>query len=219
MITVACVYWKGSFRGRERIYNETWVQKLKRMVSVKLAIPHRFVCLSNVTIPGVETIPLKHDWPGWWSKIELFRPGLFDGRVLYLDLDMVIVKELSEIVYFDSPFAIMGVKPEPMKERDGKVVFTKHNSSVMIWDANEDASLIYADFHPSMMEVFWGDQDYITYRVRCLDSLPREWIKKLRTLEFGVPDEEVKIVLCMFGRKGKNEAAIKKYKWVKELWI
>lgn len=29
-----------------------------------------------------------HNWPGWFSKLELFRPGLFMGPVLYLDLDV-----------------------------------------------------------------------------------------------------------------------------------
>lgn len=45
-------------------------------------------------IDGVTAISLLHDWPGWWSKIELFRPGIFKGSVLYLDLDTFILKDL-----------------------------------------------------------------------------------------------------------------------------
>ena len=30
------------------------------------------VCLSDRKVEGVETIPLRHDWPGWWAKMEMF---------------------------------------------------------------------------------------------------------------------------------------------------
>lgn len=53
-----------------------------------------FACLSDVQIEGLETIPLLHDWPGWWAKMELFRPDLA-GDFLYLDLDMSIVGPLD----------------------------------------------------------------------------------------------------------------------------
>jgi hypothetical protein len=55
-----------------------------------------FACLSDVLIEGVETIPLRYDWPGWWAKLELFRPDL-RGDFLFLDLDMSIVGPIREI--------------------------------------------------------------------------------------------------------------------------
>lgn len=57
----------------------------------------RIVCLTDCDIdhPGVEAVPLVHDWPGWWSKIELFRPGLLAGPTLYLDIDTVVVGALD----------------------------------------------------------------------------------------------------------------------------
>lgn len=55
------------------------------------------VCLSDLNIhhPKVERIPIIHHWPKWFSKIELFRPGLLEGPTLYLDLDTVIVDKIS----------------------------------------------------------------------------------------------------------------------------
>ncbi len=41
------------------------------MVQDNLKLHHRFVCLSDVDVP-CERIFLKHGWPGWWSKVELF---------------------------------------------------------------------------------------------------------------------------------------------------
>lgn len=54
------------------------------------------VCLSDVPVPGVFTVPLEYDWPGWWSKLELFRPDL-QGDLLYFDLDTVVVGDIAPL--------------------------------------------------------------------------------------------------------------------------
>lgn len=89
MLTVATVLKSGG------IYTPEWVAKLKAGVERHLKLPHRFVCLSDVDVP-CERIPLEHDWPGWWSKIELFK---LEGPVLYFDLDTAIVGDLSDIAF------------------------------------------------------------------------------------------------------------------------
>lgn len=38
---------------------------------------------------------LKNDWPGWWSKIELFRNWGLQGKVIFIDLDTVPVGDIS----------------------------------------------------------------------------------------------------------------------------
>jgi hypothetical protein len=88
MLTVACVLRSGG------IYDATWVARLRDGVMRHLPLPHRFVCLSDVDVP-CERIPLEHDWPGWWAKIELFK---LPGPVLYFDLDTAIVGDLSGLV-------------------------------------------------------------------------------------------------------------------------
>lgn len=56
-----------------------------------------FFCLSDLEIDDVETIPLERNWAGWWSKLELFRPDLA-GDLLFLDLDMTIVGDISPLL-------------------------------------------------------------------------------------------------------------------------
>ncbi|MBO9102004.1 hypothetical protein J5287_28455 (plasmid) [Rhizobium sp. K1/93] len=56
-----------------------------------------FRCLCDIGIRGVQTLPLTYDWPGWWSKMELFRPE-FSGDILFMDLDTSIVGRLDDIV-------------------------------------------------------------------------------------------------------------------------
>lgn len=77
-------------------YTPAHVRALQKQIA-QFAPLEEFVCLSDVAIPGVEVIPLEHNWPGWWSKQELYRPDIA-GNILYLDLDTVIVGPLDDIV-------------------------------------------------------------------------------------------------------------------------
>lgn len=136
MLTVACVFRTSDGNNTGGAYDASWVQKLQRGVARRLPVPHRFVCLSNTAVPGVEVIPLKHDWSGWWSKIELFEPGKFDGPVLYFDLDVMPVGALDRMV---------GPWPGMVMLRD----YLPHikNSTCMWWDAtNPVYSNIYQTF-------------------------------------------------------------------------
>jgi len=51
-------------------------------------VPH-LVCLTDMHVPGIVTIPLEHNYPGWWSKLELCRPDIA-GDLMYFDLDTVV---------------------------------------------------------------------------------------------------------------------------------
>lgn len=90
-ITVLTVYKSGGQ------YTPEYVTRLKAGVESHLTIPHRFVCMTDEPIDGVECIPLAHDFPGWWSKAEIFRPDLPFERVFYLDLSCVVTGLLDEM--------------------------------------------------------------------------------------------------------------------------
>jgi len=212
-ITVACVFWKGRFRGRD--YTPEWVEKLKNMVSRNFSIPHRFVCFSNVEVP-VERIPLRHNLPGWWSKLELFDPdNRLRGRILYIDLDVVIVDDLSPIVDYPSEFAIVPHFHPSMKS--GTIIgneVVRYNSSVMVWNAGAGGR-IWKYFKLKDMALFRGDQDWIASIMPDLDTFPKRWVTKLRFCPDG-PPPDAKVILVM---PGKNEKAARRYRWIKELWI
>lgn len=71
------------------------VYGLKRMLNRHLP-DHTFHCLTDCeSIPW--RVPLEHDLPGWWSKMELCRPDI-RGPMLYVDLDTVIIRDLSPLV-------------------------------------------------------------------------------------------------------------------------
>ena len=93
MINVVCVLRNGGKVG----YDAIWVEKLKNSVARNLTLKHQFICLSDVDVPCNRIPLISHD-AGFWAKLELFRPKLFDGPVLYIDLDTVICASLDDVV-------------------------------------------------------------------------------------------------------------------------
>lgn len=144
---VACVLKSGG------PYTPEYVERLKHGVDRNLD-GHQFVCLSDVDVP-CDRIPLAHDFPGWWSKIELFR---LCGPVLYFDLDTVITADISEIAGYEHRFTML---------RD----FSKGcpASGVMAWTG--DYSYLLDDFCLSKIHRYpgHGDQGYIGSRLKKIE--------------------------------------------------
>lgn len=75
-------------------YRPEHVTRLRDQVERFCGLP--FVALSDCDVPGVETIPMRHDWPGWWCKMGLFDPSI-TGDMLYLDLDSTVTGDLGDM--------------------------------------------------------------------------------------------------------------------------
>jgi hypothetical protein len=128
-------------------------------------VPGDFVCLSSVDISGVDTIPLRHGWPGWWSKIELFSDAI-PGDLLYLDLDSVVVGDLQKLKRDQTTVCSDFLRPQHV------------NSSVM-YIRDEDKPRVYESFlrkPDRYMQEYrrwpakWGDQGFVE---RCLPNAQR----------------------------------------------
>ena len=72
-------------------YDARWVERLARGVRCHAPAFTRILCLTDgpLAVDGVARVPLRHDWPAWWAKMEAFRPGLSEGTTLLCDLDTV----------------------------------------------------------------------------------------------------------------------------------
>lgn len=150
-LTVVCVLKSGG------VYNAGHVALLQRQVAQHLFAAHRFVCLSDVDVP-CERIPLKHNWPGWWSKIELFRTGLFEDIALYIDLDTVVIDDINDLARARHRFTML-------RNMSRGAPFV--GSGLMAWSA--DLSKIHDTFlkdpagHMKRCTTpdCWGDQGFI----------------------------------------------------------
>lgn len=199
MLTVACVLKSGG------VYTPAWAHALKRGVAAHLPEPHRFICLTDMAVEGIDTVPFIRDLPGWWAKINLFAPGLFSGsgmgRVLYLDLDVVVTGYLGEIAHFGRFSAIRDWNIESL------------NSSVMSWDA-ETGLPVWDAFDASMLTDRRGDQWLITRAIPGAETYPEGWCVSYRKhCREGIPDGAR--VACFHGRPKMPDV---EDAWVKSMW-
>ena len=100
MLTVSCVLRSGG------MYDAEWVRKLRDGVARNITVPYKFVCISDVDVP-CKRINLDVDWPAWWAKLFLFKPGIVKGPTLYLDLDTVCVGNMDDLSDMEQDFAML----------------------------------------------------------------------------------------------------------------
>lgn len=123
-MTVACVLTtRNTGRCGGTCYGPEWIWALKRGLAEHMP-DATFRYLSDVA-PGPWRITLMHDWPGWWAKLEALRPGAFPAgeRVLLLDLDTLVVGDLSELGGYDGEFAMIRDVLRPAQLQSGVLAF------------------------------------------------------------------------------------------------
>ena len=154
-LTVVCVKW-GTLYGAE------YVNKLSRSCRRHLGKGgvKSFVCFTEdgSGLDGdieVRPLPSKNDaWKGWWYKAHVFSDAArLTGRILYLDLDTVIVGDMSSLRSYTGPFATLST--EGFDAEEGYV--DGYNTSAMLWEAgpSSDAGRALRVLHDSLRsEVF-----------------------------------------------------------------
>lgn len=140
-VTFVCLK-AGNYFGPE--YVNILYDMVKR--NLPFGYPGKFVCITDDPTgidSDIEILPLPGNLEKWWGKLYMFKRGLFpDGdRIIFLDLDTVIVGGLQEIVKYDGQFATL---------QD----FYFHNRigpAVIMWEAGEYASSIWSEWFSTGM--------------------------------------------------------------------
>jgi len=187
--TVVAVQW-GNYLGRSIEY----IDKLRAGVARHLLASHWFVCLR------LDDSPLS----GWWKKLEIFRPGRFTGRCLYLDLDSVIVGGLDPLVY-----------------RKGAVHLTDwgwarnvHAGGTLVWDAEIEGRRIWEAYTPQVPGNYENDQEWMT-SLGVWEPLPAHLVRSYRYhCKAGVP--EGASVIAHHGKPKPHE--LPPQHWIHEHW-
>lgn len=192
-LTVACVLRSGG------VYGPEYVSRLHDGVKAHLSREHRFCCLTDQQewFRGIEAVPLKHDWPGWWSKIELFRSDLLSGRVLYFDLDTVIRGSFAPLTAYRGPFAMLTDFYKPSRPASG----------VMAWKAGVGDG-IYHRFVQEKDEIMaryrgLGDQGWISEVMGPVDRI-QDFFPGVRSYKVDGLEEPTS-VLCFHGEPKPHE--------------
>ncbi|WP_295044605.1 hypothetical protein [uncultured Paracoccus sp.] len=144
------------------LYSAADVNRLAAQVRRNLARPHRFICFTDDAQgldPGIEALPLPELGlpPGHgdtrWRKLAVFRRNLagLSGTALFLDIDLVVVDDLSP--FFDLPGAFRIIRdddlfrPKPLRKinpaRD-RFLHSVGNSSVFRFEIGQHAYILDA---------------------------------------------------------------------------
>jgi hypothetical protein len=236
-LTVACVWVKGPVP-----YGVEYVTKLESMVRRYLDLPVRFTCFTDrpqelaasmaVWAPWdpersmrqiVPIATLGDDVPangrGYWAKLQLFNKahGL-RGRILYLDLDSIVVGDLTPIVDCPATFALtedalIQERAHINEDRYGRRLVRRFNSSVMVWDAGTQ-DFLFDDFARVHYGIYSTDQDWIGERATEAQAMPLAWFPRISQVRPPWP-ADAKVILC---KKPKNADAVKRWPELAEWW-
>ena len=80
-LNIVCVKWGTKYKAH-------YVNVLYDMVKRNMNDEFNFICFTDDSTdinPDIEIRDLPEGVEGWWNKLYLFKKGLLDGSVLYLD--------------------------------------------------------------------------------------------------------------------------------------
>lgn len=229
MITVACVFWGNKF-------SEDYVYNLKSMVERNTTVPHQFVCFSDRELEGIKTVKLISGYKGWWNKMQMFNTDFRLGnRVVYLDLDTLIVGNIDWLLEYDGMF--MGIEDlgsvnEHQPELKGRL-----QSGVMSWDYRLNSHLWNRFTSSGESQRYRGDGEYLNHIVPKYqrDFIQKRYKGKLKSYKYQVYSEGITddlSIICFHGRPSIPQAMTetvttgwknsgKTYEpqdWIKDYW-
>lgn len=184
MLTVVTFKWAPPAGYRSSFGPET-VHVLRDMVARHYSHPHRFVCITDDArgLEGIETVALWKDHadvenphgrrnPSCYRRLKLFDPAIapvLGRRLVSLDLDTVIVGDLSALWNRPEPFVIWGQSDYRSQWYNGSMFMLTAGARPQVW----------TDFNPRLSPhqarragCFGSDQGWIRY---CLGSKEATW--------------------------------------------
>jgi hypothetical protein len=193
-------------------YGPEYVNRLGSMVRRNLSLEHRFHCVTDDS-RGVEANILEVEepqLPGWWQKLTVFKPdpwGLHNP-ILFLDLDVVILRGIDDFAREDTDFAII--------EDFG---YDCYNSSVF-WLQPGAHPDVWTKFTMDVMDRYPGDQNWITECVPNATLWPSVWMVSYkrairRRLWFNPPPPPDARIVVFHGKPKPHQV---RDRFVREHW-
>lgn len=114
-------------------YGPEYVNRLYNMVERNTTLPFKFICftdnadglLPEVSVRPLPDMPLPPDKERGWRKLSLFRDDVgLEGRVLFLDLDVVIVGNIDGFLQSTAILYLSGTGSPQSNRASGRRRFT-----------------------------------------------------------------------------------------------
>ena len=154
MLTVLTWLWRQD--NVQHQYRPHHVQTLRNMVDRHLHLPHRFLCITDQDVPGVDCVPLLKEMPRVhnkrWSvhrpqcyrRLRLFDPAVKDivgERYVQMDLDTVIVDTLDPLFDRDEDLVINAAIGTRSSYNGSMWMHSPGTYSSLCTEFNEDAAV------------------------------------------------------------------------------
>ena len=227
MINFVCIYYGNK-------YSFPYVKNLHNMVERNLTTPHKFICFTDNTViaqrkefrrTNIEFRQFKrHDFNGWFNKLQLFSPDSnLDGNTLYMDLDVVIMKNIECFGYIGESKNFVGMN-------DFNPTTGLFNSSIMRFNNEYHSKLIWDEYLKRRSEFHscTGDQEIVSKLIKGHKdtiSFPDEWTQSYKWFdrkglryhsEKWTYEQDLNAKVCVF--HGRPNPAESTQEWVKKLW-
>jgi len=142
-LNIVCFYWQGGITSGwgNTILGIEYVNRLYRSISRNLTSPFKFTCFLQ---EGIQARKLMSEinihrfsapvWEGRLPKLYAFSKGNgLEGRVVIVDMDLIIVGNLDEMFAYNGKFMTRGEPGNP-NISGGDIVFFEAGSFSNFWD-------------------------------------------------------------------------------------
>ena len=158
MYTVVCMKWGDK-------YGADYVNSLFNMVGRNTTLPFKFICFTDngkglsdkIEVRPLPETDLPPDRERGWRKLSLFRKDVgLEGRVLFLDLDTVIVGNIDDYFTMDGTFIFIKHWKPSEKHGIGETGVYRFNAG--------ELQFLYDDFMadiPAMKAAYRHEQAYV----------------------------------------------------------
>lgn len=139
-------------------YTVDHVHRIHKQLKRNIKIPFKFVCYSDVQFQlDGEIRPLIHFWPGYWSKIEMFRDI---EESFYIDLDMTVSEDITDIVARKSRFCALR-NMTPRIPGIGSALMKWETAHQNLYEIFRDNPRMHMEKNAFMGTAYLGDQGFI----------------------------------------------------------
>ena len=200
-------------------YDSDYVNTLYLMTKRYLTIPFDFICLtenSQNLLKQIKVINLEdRSIKGWWNKCLLFKPDFLSGSCLYLDLDIIILKNIDEFIIQNQYLNIL-CNPISLNKK----TYYKINSSMLLWNTN-NKELHKIWFQYSKNKLFYdnhktfGDQEVILTSNVKYKFFPGNKIRYFKSIK---EKENLDTNISIIVFKGKKQKDYKSNSIVRNYW-
>lgn len=160
-----------------------------------------FQCLTDLPkIDGIDTRKLRHGWPGWWAKMELFDPEL-KGDFLFMDLDTVIHGSLDSFESLSKLTLLRDFYRDGKKLKEGLgsgLMFLPERDRRAIWDEFMVNPRLTIRLNPRgdqhFLEQFW-----LNKAERFQDVVPGQVVSWKVNCKNGIVPPDARVV-CFHGK-------------------